>query len=89
MVEIDEQIRLIDRVRKVISRGPLFWFTPQEIIREIYFDCEEMFSDSSITARCRDLRKPKFGGYTVNQRPRAGCRAHEYQLIEAEQVKAA
>lgn len=84
-----EQLRLVDRVRKVISQGPLFWFTPQEIIRELLAEDGEMRSDSCVTARCRDLRKPEFGGYTVNQRRRAGSRAHEYQLVEVEQAKAA
>ncbi len=90
-----EDLRLVDRVRKAISRGPLFWYVPSEIIAE--FNAEDRaegkfvgYSDASITARCRDLRKPEFGGFTVNQRRRAGSRAHEYQLeLPAEQVKAA
>lgn len=86
-----DDLRLVDRVRKVISRGPLFWVTPQEIIREILLETGEMFSDSCISARIRDLRKPEFGGFTVNSRPRKGSRAWEYQLVElpAERQEAA
>jgi len=84
-----DQLRLVDRIRKVISRGPLFWFTPQEIIRELLAEYGELVSDSSVTARCRDLRKPEFGSFTVNSRKRSGSRAWEYQLVEVEQSKAA
>lgn len=76
------EARLVERVRKVISRGPLFWYIPAEIIRELYYEDGEMRSDSCITARIRDLRKPEFGGFTVNSRKRSGSRAWEYQLVE-------
>lgn len=85
-----EDIRLIDRVHKIIARcAPMFWHSPQEIIHEINFVTGELYSDSCISARIRDLRKPEFGGHTVNARKRSGSRAWEYQLIKVEQVKAA
>lgn len=40
--------------------------------------------ESSASAQLRNLRKTRFGGHTVNRRPR-GDRAHglyEYQLVE-------
>jgi hypothetical protein len=39
-------------------------------------------TEASISARLRDLRKPKFGGYTVNRRRRGDAKKgiHEYQL---------
>jgi len=43
--------------------------------------------ESSISARLRDLRKPKFGGYIINRRPR-GDRSiglFEYQLVHPDQ----
>lgn len=83
-----DQLRLVDRVRKVISRGPLFWYIPAEIIAELKEEDYRLtgkmkgYSDSGITARCRDLRKPGFGGFTVNSRKRSGSKAFEYQLVE-------
>lgn len=38
------------------------------------------FPESSVSARLRDLRKPKFGGYTVERRY-AGVGLWEYRLI--------
>lgn len=80
---------LVSRVRKVIGQGPLFWFTPAEVIRQLKSEDGEMRSDSCITARIRDLRKPEFGGFTVNSRKRSGSRAWEYQLVEIATQKAA
>ena len=86
-----DEVRLVDRVRKVISRGPLFWFTPYEIIQELLAEYGELYSDASITARLRDLRKIAYGNHTVNKQPRSGSRAFEYQLVElpAERQEAA
>ena len=38
-------------------------------------------SEASISARLRDLRKPKFGGLTVNRRRRSQG-LHEYQVLQ-------
>lgn len=85
-----EQLRLVDRVRQVISRGQLFWFTPQEIIRELLEEDGTLVSDACITSRIRDLRKKPFGGFKVHGRPRKGCTAWEYQLeLLAERQEAA
>lgn len=43
--------------------------------------------ESSVSARLRDLRKPKFGGHTVN-RLYAGRGVHLYQLVLNETVGA-
>ena len=40
-------------------------------------------AEASISARLRDLRKPKFGGYTVERR-RAEHRLFEYRLVAGE-----
>ena len=37
-------------------------------------------SEAAVSARLRDLRKPRFGGYLVNRR-RLENGLHEYQLI--------
>ncbi len=53
------------------------WRTPREISAVV------PGSESGLTARTRDFRKPKFGGHTVNKRRRGeGKRGDwEYQLI--------
>jgi hypothetical protein len=53
---------------------------PHEIQRVLKDSYGEMHSDSSITARLRDLRKAKFGAYTVEKRIREGSKAYEYRL---------
>lgn len=44
--------------------------------------------EASVSARLRDLRKPKFGGYVVNKRvrgePRSGL--HEYRLGSGQEI---
>ena len=37
---------------------------------------------ASVSARLRDLRKPKFGGYVVDRRMRKGTRTREYRVYE-------
>lgn len=37
--------------------------------------------ESSISARLRDLRKARFGAYTVDRRRRAGGRLYEYRVV--------
>ena len=59
----------------VMSDG--VWRTPAEIERAVGA------SWASIGARLRDLRKPKFGGYTVERR-RCGRGLFEYRLIVRE-----
>ena len=42
--------------------------------------------EASVSARLRDLRKPKFGGYTVNRRRRGHWMdgIYEYQVVKKE-----
>lgn len=55
------------------------WVTPGEVADAIGW---EDWDHGSVTARFRDFRKPKFGGYVVERRRRAGSkRLHEYRLM--------
>lgn len=39
-------------------------------------------SEAGVSARLRDLRKPRFGGYIVERRRKAGCRSvWEYRVL--------
>jgi hypothetical protein len=61
------------------------WLTPSQIQRGILNRTGEMHSDSSITARIRDLRKPEYGGHVIEKRIREGSRAYEYRLAGVKQ----
>ena len=58
------------------------WWMPQELCRAILRTHKVMVSDSSITARLRDLRKPRYGSHVIEKRIRAGSRAYEYRLVK-------
>lgn len=65
---------LMGRVTAYMSRG--IWST----LREIQEHCGG--SEASVSARLRDLRKAKFGAFTVERRRRGDPKAgiHEYRL---------
>lgn len=56
------------------------WWTLDNLERELFWRFAVTASTQSISARLRDLRKPKFGGHTVNRRRLCGG-VYEYQLI--------
>lgn len=59
------------------------WVTPDEVTKAIGWHRN---SSASVTARFRDFRKAKFGGFIVERRRRAGSpRLHEYRLMEPEE----
>ena len=66
-------------VLEIIKDGR--WRTPYELCSIILRDHKVMISDSSLTARLRDLRKGKYGNYDVEKQPRIGSRAYEYRLV--------
>lgn len=68
---------MLDQVRNVMADGR--WRTVAEIRTAVGG------SDASITARLRDLRKQRFGGFTVDRRRRGGLASaelgvHEYRV---------
>jgi hypothetical protein len=61
------------RVRRAMADGE--WHTLRELGERL------ADSDASVSARLRDLRKPKFGGWTVErQRVPGGNGLHRYRL---------
>ena len=68
-------------VLDIMSRARV-WYTPFEIIRAIKADHDVLISDSSCTARLRDLRKEKYGSHVIDKRKREGSNAYEYSLGE-------
>lgn len=67
-------------VLDLLRRGN--WFMPHELISLINLYHSVFISDSSCTARLRDLRKPQFGSHTIEKRIRDGSRAYEYRLVQ-------
>lgn len=71
----------IERVFDAVKAGD--WLTLDEIQQRIERVTGQRDPHASISAQLRHLRKPKFGGYTVEKRHR-GDRAHglyEYRLV--------
>lgn len=58
------------------------WYAPWELCEEIFRTRSIRVSDSTITARLRDLRKPEFGDHNILIRKRVGTRFFEYKLGE-------
>ena len=59
----DRLSRQFDQVRAIMLRGA--WVTVREIARELGHA-----SEASVSARVRDLRKPRCGGYDIRRRRR-------------------
>jgi len=57
------------------------WRMPWELCDIILRDYGVRISDSSCTARLRELRAVKYGNHAVEKRIREGSRAYEYRLI--------
>jgi hypothetical protein len=69
---------LVDMVKVLMSGHD--WICPYELCEEIWRTRGIRVSDSTITARIRDLRKCEYGSHTISIRRRSGTRAYEYKL---------
>ena len=58
------------------------WWMPFEMIGHIAHYYNNLMSDSSCTARIRDLRKPRYGSHVIEKRIRTGSRAYECRLVK-------
>jgi hypothetical protein len=58
------------------------WLTPHQICDSFAYFEDVWISDSSCTARIRDLRKPQYGSHTIEKRRREGSNAFEYRLTQ-------
>ena len=70
----------MSRVLAVLRHNAGRWMSSREIHDELLSRYELDANDATITARIRDLRKPKYGGHEIGCRRRAGERAHEYSM---------
>ena len=67
-------------VLAILSDGN--WYMPYEICERILRQEHTRISDSSSSARLRDLRKAKYGSHVIEKRIRQGSRAYEYRLVK-------
>lgn len=67
-------------VLAILSDGR--WVMPWEICARLWHDRKLRVSDSTVTARLRDLRKDQFGKHKIELRKREGSRAYEYRLAK-------
>ena len=74
-------------IRDLLSRGQ--HYSTYEIQGYLQITLGRCISESAVSARVRDLRKPQYGGYNVISRPRSGCTAWEYQILANKDQKAA
>lgn len=87
MPEPIDSPKIREVIRDLLSRGEAM--TTYEVSTHLIFIMGKSFSESAISARIRDLRKPKYGGYKVKSKPRHGCTAWEYQILEVRNERAA
>ena len=75
--------RLIDAVKDVLLIHE--WVTPYFVQREIERKTGEFYCDSTMSARIRDLRKARYGGYIVERRRKEGTDSFEYRITGKKQ----
>lgn len=66
-------------VRELLT-GSKVWLAAYEIQGMIVAGGGKLYSESGLTARVRDLRKEKYGGYPVQHRTRKGLDVGEYRI---------
>jgi hypothetical protein len=69
---------LTEQVRRVLLAYE--WITLLDVQSEILARTGEMHSDSSISARVRDLRKTENGGYLIVKRKKENSIQYEYRM---------
>ena len=76
-LEQDKQLTLTEAVRKVMMEAE--WISPYQVQRAVEQLTGTWHSDSSVTARMRELRG-QFG-YEVERRKVEGARSFQYRLV--------
>lgn len=71
---------LTGMVLQILTDDPNRYWTPWEICDRILFIHKVKVSDSSLTARIRELRRVEYGAHIIEKRPREGSRAYEYRI---------
>jgi len=72
-------------VYDVLARGG--WWMPHEIRDAIVDDDGEFYSELTVDAKRRDLRKPEHGGHVIEKRRVEGSHAYRYHLVGTPKVR--
>ena len=75
---VSDTQRVRNALRQYLSEGT--WWTLYELQERVLVETGIRCSDSSISARVRDLRKTKHGGYNIPLRKRTP-RVMEYRIV--------
>ena len=78
-LEPQKGLTLTEAVRRVMQEAD--WITPYQVQRAVEQLTGTWHSDSSVTARIRELRA-EFG-YEVERRKMDGARSFQYRLVKA------
>jgi len=70
---------LVDVVRGILVDGE-WWapYTVQEVVNEV---TGQFISESSVGARIRDLRKPRYGSHTIEKKKVVGKNYYLYRMV--------
>jgi hypothetical protein len=74
---VDDHLTMLQRVCGLLVGR---WLAAYEVQAEIFKLTGKRVSESAVTARIRELRNPKAGGYSVLSRPIAGKNHREYSI---------
>lgn len=86
MPEPIDSPKIREVIRDLLSRG--YAYTTHEVAGFLEITIGRRISESAVSARIRDLRKPQYGGYKVDSRPRHGSSAWEYSIANRNQEAA-
>lgn len=68
------------KVLNLLRRDKNQWWAPWILCEQLWVEEHIRVSDSTVSARLRDLRKPQYGYHNIEKRRREGSRAYEYHL---------
>lgn len=68
----------VQRVYEVMKSGD--WFVPHAVRMAVGYRFGEWMSAESVTARIRDQRKARYGGFKVRRQRVTGTKHYEYRL---------
>lgn len=74
-----------ERVLSVMQDGD--WHTLAEIVERVSYPPYDRASEAGVSARLRDMRKPRFGGYHIERRRVKDAGLYEYRAVKPEPLQ--
>jgi len=66
-------------LKSIMLRG--HWKTLPGLQVDVKKKCDVWLSETTVSARLRDLRKSKFGGYEIERRRMKNSKLYQYRLV--------